>query len=76
MNQSVLFVVFDSESVKTDDLKDLLDEIEPPLEPLHTANCTDTHNLPSDSNKKCGKPFLSGTSVPNGMSTGVTLRSV
>lgn len=64
-----------SESVKTDDLKDLLDEFEPPPQPLQTANSKDSHSLQSDGSKKCGKPCLSGTSVPNGMSTGVTLRA-
>ncbi|XP_069947958.1 cilia- and flagella-associated protein 418 isoform X2 [Cherax quadricarinatus] len=63
------------ESVKSDDLKDLLDEFETPPQPLDINNISRTVKSESGESKKCSMPILSGTSCPKGMSTGATIRA-
>ncbi|XP_047479715.1 cilia- and flagella-associated protein 418-like [Penaeus chinensis] len=64
-------------STKIDDLTDLLDDFEPPLEPVVAEKIVapDTSTQASISNKKCYPLYLGGTSLPVGMSTGVTVRA-
>nr|XP_053626156.1 cilia- and flagella-associated protein 418-like [Cherax quadricarinatus] len=64
-----------NESVKSDDLKDLLDEFETPPQPLDINNISRTVKSESGESKKCSMPILSGTSCPKGMSTGATIRA-
>ncbi|XP_045626262.1 cilia- and flagella-associated protein 418 [Procambarus clarkii] len=63
------------ESVKSDDLKDLLDEFEPPPQPIDSGNISDIASSKSGGSRKCSTPILSGTTCPKGMSTGATLRA-
>ncbi|XP_037802024.1 protein C8orf37-like [Penaeus monodon] len=60
-----------------DDLTDLLDDFEPPLEPVvaEKIGAPDTNTQSSSGNKKCYPLYLGGTSLPVGMSTGVTVRA-
>ncbi|XP_042860913.1 protein C8orf37 homolog [Penaeus japonicus] len=64
-------------STKTDDLSDLLEDFEPPPEPVVAEKIVtpDTSTPSSTSDKKCYPLYLGGTSVPVGMSTGVTVRA-
>ncbi|KAK8383462.1 hypothetical protein O3P69_015734 [Scylla paramamosain] len=59
-----------SESVKTDDLKDLLDDID---EQPHTD--LPEHPSSQSIDGRCNSPLLAGISVPPGISTGVTQRA-
>ncbi|KAG7166226.1 protein C8orf37 homolog isoform X2 [Homarus americanus] len=65
-----------SESAKTDDLKDLLEEFEPPPRPLSTTDSPNTlASQPGGGSNKCSTPYLSGTTLPEGISTGTILRA-
>lgn len=62
-----------SESVRTDDLRDLLDDLEdPPLLPAVTPRSSRGSSVQGGS--RCSGPYLAGTSVPPGMATAATIK--
>lgn len=62
-----------SESVKTDDLRDLLDDLEEPPVRLSATPHSGSSSVQGGSSR-CSGPHLAGTSVPQGMATAATLR--
>lgn len=62
-----------SESVKTDDLRDLLDDLEEPPVRLSATPHSGSSSVQGGTSR-CSGPHIAGTSVPQGMATAATLR--
>ncbi|KAK7067276.1 hypothetical protein SK128_019012 [Halocaridina rubra] len=65
--------VEDKRSIKTDDLNELLDDFEPPLQPHDESSDTPTHS--SSAKRRCANVSIGGTSMPIGLATSATQRS-